>query len=122
MSSERQLSFWTAMALWAAGIAGAGIYGAWHGYTGRAFAVTLCVLAFFLAVQLLLAAGNFGERFARRIGPQRGVLIAFTPFFAYLIYLSGTGNFTWARAGIALAYTLAPVLLVISVGAAKPGA
>jgi membrane protease YdiL (CAAX protease family) len=122
MSSERQLSFWTAMALWAAAIAGAGIYGAWHGYTGRAFAVTLCVLAFFLAIQLLLAAGNFGERFARRTGPQRGVLIAFTPFFAYLIYLSGTGNFTWSRAGIALAYTLAPVLIVISAGAAKPGA
>lgn len=110
------------MALWAIGVAGAGIYGAWHGYAGRAFAITLCVLAFFLAIQLLLAAGNLGERFARRAGPQRGVLLAVTPFLAYLMYLIGTNNFTWSRAGLAIAYTVAPVLLVISAGTSKAGA
>ena len=122
MSNDRQPSLWTAIALWAIAVAGAGIYGAWHGYTGRAFAVTLCILAFFLAIQLLLAAGNLGERMARRAGPQRGILVSFVPFLAYLIYLSGTQNFTWVRAGLALAYTLAPVLLVISAGTSKPGA
>ena len=121
MSSERQLSLWAAIALWAIAVAGAGIYGAWHSYTGRAFAVTLCILAFFLAIQLFLAAGNL-ERIARRTGPQRGILVSFIPFLAYLIYLSGANNFTWTRAGLALAYTLAPVLLVISSGTSKPGA
>ena len=122
MSGERQLSIWTALALWAAAVATAGVYGAWHGYSGRAYAVTLCVLAFFLAIQLLLAAGNLGERFARRAGSHRGVMIAFVPFIAYLIYLGGTNTFAWWHAALAAAYTLAPVLLAISAGSAKAGA
>src|ERR1700674_1094895 len=122
MPGERQLSIWTALGLWAAAVAGAAVYGAWHGYSGRAYAVTLCVLAFFLAIQLLLAAGNLGERFARRAGSHRGVLIAIVPFLAYLIYLAGTNNFTLWRAAFAAAYTLTPVLLTISAGAARAGA
>ena len=122
MSVERQLSIRTALGLWAAAVAGAALSGAWHGCTGRAYAVTLCVLAFFLAIQLALASGNLGERFARRAGSHRGVLIATIPFLAYLIYLAGTNSFTWWRAAFAAAYTLAPVLLTISAGTAKPGA
>jgi hypothetical protein len=80
------------------------------------------VVAFFLAIQLLLAAGNLGERFARRAGSHRGVLIAIIPFLAYLIYLAGTNSFTWSRAALAAAYTLTPVLLTISAGTARPGA
>ena len=121
MPGERQLSIWTALGLWAAGVAIAAVYGAWHGYSGRAYAVTLCVLAFFLAIQLSLAAGNLGERFARRAGPQGGVLIATVPFLAYLIYLAGTNSFTWERAAFAAAYTLTPVVIAISAGTAKPG-
>jgi membrane protease YdiL (CAAX protease family) len=122
MPGDRQLSIWTALGLWAAAVAGAALYGAWHGYSGRAYVFTLCVLAFFLAIQLLLAAGNLGERFARRAGSHRGVLIAIVPFLAYLIYLAGTNSFTWWRAAFAAAYTLAPVLLTISAGKAKAGA
>ena len=48
------------------------VYGAWHGYSGRAFVVTLGVLAFFLAIQLLFAAGNLGERLGRRDRPPAG--------------------------------------------------
>jgi uncharacterized protein len=122
MPAERQLSIWAALGLWAATVAGAAVYGAWHGHTGRAYAVTLCVLAFFLAIQLLLAAENLGERFAHRAGSHRGVLIAIVPFLAYLIYLAGTNSFTWWRAALAAAYTVAPVLLGISAGTAKAGA
>ena len=122
MPAARQLSVWIALGLWTAAVATASLYGAWHGYSGRAYAVTLCVLAFFLAIQLSLAAGNLGERLARRAGSHRGVLIATIPFFAYLIYLVGTNSFTLWRAAFAAVYTLTPVLLTISAGAAKPGA
>jgi membrane protease YdiL (CAAX protease family) len=122
MSGERQLSIWTALGLWAAAVASAAVYGGRHGYSGRAYTVTLCVLAFFLAIQLSLAGGNLGERLARRAGSQRGILIATLPFLAYMIYLAGTNNFTWWRAALAAAYTLTPALLTISAGAAKPGA
>ena len=101
---------------------GAAIYGALRGFGGRAYAVTLGVFAFFLAIQLLFAAGNLGERMARRTGPQIGVLISTIPFFAYLIYLVGTNSFTWWRVAIAAAYVLAPVLIAISAGSARPGA
>lgn len=121
MSGERELSIWTALGLWTAVVAGAAVYGAWHGYGGRAYTVTLCVLAFFLAIQLSLAAGNLGERLARRAGSHRGVLIATIPFLAYLIYLAGTNSFAWWRVTLAAAYTLTPALLTISAGAAKPG-
>jgi membrane protease YdiL (CAAX protease family) len=122
MSGERQLSIWTALGLWAVAVAGMAVYGAWRGYSGRAYVITLCVLSFFLAIQLSFAAGNLGERLARRAGSHRGVLIAFVPFLAYLIYLAGTNNFTWWRAALAAAYTLTPVVLTISAGAAKAGA
>jgi membrane protease YdiL (CAAX protease family) len=122
MPGRHQLSIWTALGLWAAGVAIAAVYGAWHGYSGRAYAVTLCVLAFFLAIQLSLAAGNLGERLARRAGSHGGALLAVTPLLAYLIYLEGTNSFTWSRTGFAAAYTLTPVLLAISAGTAKTGA
>jgi len=122
MPGERQLSIWTALGLWAVAVASAAVYGAWHGYSGRIYTVTLCVLSFFLAIQLSFAAGNLGERLARRVGSYGGVLIAIVPFLTYLIYLAGTNTFTWPRAAYAAAYTLTPVLLTISAGTAKAGA
>jgi uncharacterized protein len=122
MSSGRQFSVWAALGLWTASVAGAAVYGSWHGYAGRAFVVTLSVLAFFLAIQLLFAAGDLGERFARRTGSHRGVLVAVVPFLAYLTYLLGTNSFTWWRVATAAAYVFIPTLLVISAGSAKPGA
>jgi membrane protease YdiL (CAAX protease family) len=119
---ERQLSVWIALGLWAAGVAAAVLHGLWQGYGGRAFAATACVLAFFLAVQLLLAAGNAGERIARKAGSHIGVLLALLPWVVYLVYARETGSFAWRRAAIAAAFTLVPLLLAISAGAAKPGA
>src|ERR1700730_8099073 len=83
MSRIRQLSVWVAFGLWAAVVTAAAIYGAWHGYADRAFVSVLGVLAFFLAIQLLFAAENLGEQWARRVGSHRGVLLAVVPFLAY---------------------------------------
>jgi membrane protease YdiL (CAAX protease family) len=122
MSGIRQRSVWVALGLWAAVVTAAAMYGAWQGYAGHAFVTLLGVLAFFLAIELLFAAGNLGERWARRVGSHAGVLVAVVPFLAYLIYLLGTNSFSWWRAAIAAAYTLGPVLLVISSGGSKAGA
>jgi membrane protease YdiL (CAAX protease family) len=121
MSVVRQLSVWVALGSWAAGVTTAAIYGAWQGYAGHAFVTTLGILAFFLAIQMLLAAGNLGERCARRIGSHRGFLIGVVPFLAYLIYLLGTNTFAWWRIAMGAAYTLGPVLLVIPAVGKKPG-
>lgn len=122
MPDERHFSVWPALALWALAVAGAALYGAWNGYSGRAYVVTLGVLSLFLAIQLWLAAGNLAERLARRAGSHLGVLIATVPFLVYLIYLHGTGSFQWRRTAIAAAYSFIPVLLAISAGTRKKGA
>jgi membrane protease YdiL (CAAX protease family) len=122
MSGDRQRCVWIAIALWAVAVAGAALFGGCHGFGGRAFAVTIGAFAFFLGVQVILAAGNLGERLARRTGHQIGVLVGAIPFLAYLIYLLGTNSFTWWRVAISAAYILAPLLIAISAGSAKPGA
>jgi membrane protease YdiL (CAAX protease family) len=122
MSSTRQISLWTAAGLWATVVTGAAIYGSWHGYRGRAFVFTLAVLGFFLAGELFLAVGNLGERWGRRVGSHRGVLVGVVPLFAYLIYAHGTNSFSWPRAALAAVYTLTPVVIVASRGAGRAGA
>jgi uncharacterized protein len=122
MRAGRQLSILSAFGFWAVTVIGAAFYGARQGYSGRPFVITLSILGSLLASQLFLAAGDLGERFAHRVGRERGVLVAVLPLCAYLIYLSGTGHFTWLRALIATTYTLAPVLIVLADISAKPGA
>jgi membrane protease YdiL (CAAX protease family) len=122
MSGIRQLPVWGALGLWVTVVTAAAVYAAWQGYAGHAFVTLLGVLAFSLAIQLLFAAENLGERWARRVGSHAGVLVPIVPFLAYLIYLLGTNSFAWWRAAIAAAYTLGPVLLVISSRGTKTGA
>src|SRR5258708_22602822 len=97
MSAARQLSVWMALGFWAVAVMGGAMYGSLLGFSGPPFVVTIGVLAFFLATQLVFAAGNLGERFGRRTGPQSGVLVAGIPFLAYLIYALGTNSFAWCR-------------------------
>jgi CAAX protease family protein len=122
MPDDRQLSLWTAFGLWAAAVGGAAIYGVARGYGGREAVLTICLLAFFLAIQLFFAAGNLGERLARRAGSRAGVLFATVPFVAYLVYVAGTGTFTGRRITIAAVYVFVPVALAISAGTARAGA
>jgi len=122
MSAQRQLSIWTALGLWAATLIAAALYGNWRGYGGPAFAIALGVFALFLAGEVLPAAGNLGERIARRVGPRASLLIAVVPLLMWLGYALGTGSFAWWRAGIATAYTIVPVALIVFAGDAKPGA
>ena len=100
----------------------AAFYGTWLGFGGRGFAITLGVFAFFLAGQVVVAARGVQERIARLLGPHGAPALAVLPLFAYLIYALGTNTFTWWRAGLAIAYVLAPFLLLTSSRTAAPGA
>ncbi len=72
MSSERQISLSAAIALWVALALLAAFYGTWLGYGGRAFAITLAVFTFFLAVEILVAARDVQERMAGLLGTRGG--------------------------------------------------
>lgn len=121
MTAGQKTGVWAAFGFWAVTVIGAALYGLKQGYRGHAFVVTLGVLGFLLACQLFLAAGDLGERFARRVGRERAILLTLLPLCAYLIYLSGTGYFSWLRVLIAVSFTLTPVLIVLADPAAKPG-
>src|SRR5260370_30291704 len=54
-------SVWAALGLWASVVTGAAMYGVWHGYAVHAFAITLGILGFFLATQMLSVMANRSE-------------------------------------------------------------
>jgi membrane protease YdiL (CAAX protease family) len=111
-----------AVGLWAALCVVAALYGNRPGHGTRAFEAALTAFAILLAGQILLAAPAIRERLVRTTGPQGGALVALWPLGAYLIYAFGSGNFTWARMGIAAAYALVPVGIAATAHATKPGA
>jgi len=122
MPGERQLGVKTALGIWAALGFVAAFYGTWLGYGGREFAVTLGVFAFFLAVEILVAAGSARERILNNLGSGGPFALAPLPLLAYLIYALGTNSFLWWRAGLAAAYALVPVSLLAWHREAAPGA
>lgn len=125
MSGERQLGLTAAVALWAVVTLVAALYGTWLGYGGREFAITLAVFAFFLGVEVLVAARGIGERLAALFDSRRGPLPALAllalPLFAYLIYALGTNSFLWWRVGIAIGFIALPSLLLASARQRRPG-
>ena len=125
VSESRQLPVTTALAIWATLSFTAALYGAWLGFGGRRFGATLAVFSLLLAGQILFAAGNWRARIAAWMmtKPREHWLVAslaLLPFFAYLIYATGTNTFEWRRAGFSMAYVLLPTLLLMRVRGAEP--
>ncbi len=121
MSGERQLGLSAGLGLWATLALIAAFYGTWLGYGGREFAVTLAVLAFFLAVEILVAARGVQDRLASGGALLTTALVALL-LLAYLIYALGTNSFLWWRIGIATAFVALPSLLLATARNHPPGA
>jgi len=121
VSSERQLGLSAALGLWAALALVAAFYGTWLGYGGHEFAITLAVFAFFLAVEILVAARGVQERLATR-GPLLAMALAAVLLPAYLIYALGTNSFLWRRVGIAATFVALPSILLATARNRPPGA
>ena len=118
MSADHQIGPVAALGFWSAVAFAAALYGTWLGYGGREFAIALGVFAFFLAVEILVAARGVGERLAGLFDSRRGLWPALAlvpiPLIAYLIYALGTNSFLWRRAGLVTAFVVLPALLVAS--------
>ena len=71
----KQIGPWSAFGVWAVLCLGGFLYGSWQGYTGRAFAATITVMAFLLLVALLLAARGVAEQLSARFGAASGVIV-----------------------------------------------
>lgn len=119
MSADRQIGPAVALCLWAATSFAAALYGTWLGYGGREFAIVLGVFAFFLAVEILVAARGICGRLA---GLFPALALVPIPLLAYLIYALGTNSFLWRRAGLVTAFVALPALLVASARRRAPGA
>jgi membrane protease YdiL (CAAX protease family) len=122
MSNERQLGPGAALAIWALLVLGAAFYGNWAGYGGRRFAITLGVFAFFLGVEILVAATGIQEKLSRASKWRGAALLLFAPLLAYLTYALGTNVFEWWRMGLAALLVLAPATVAASAPRARLGA
>lgn len=118
----RQLSFWSALGIWAAVCLAGALYASWQGYGGRPYAATLTAFAFYLLVLLLFAARGVAEDAAAKLGHGGGFLLGACVFAAYVAYLLGTGSFTPLRLLAMAGFVFAPLALAMSAEGAAPGA
>lgn len=122
MAEMRQLKLGWLVGLWAGLCFLGALYGAWAGLSGPRYVVVLCVFAVLLAGQLLFAAHDMPERAAKSIRYRwQAVAAGLIPFLVYVAYALATQSFTWQRALICAAYSMAPVLVLAGAGRGKAG-
>jgi uncharacterized protein len=117
----RQLNIWGALGIWAGVTVCAALYATWQGYGGRAFAVTLATFAILLLGMLGLAARGVANRLAGKSGIAAGFLLAALVFIVHVMYLVGTGSFSFSRAGTVAAFIFVPLGLAASAGKVATG-
>lgn len=111
-----------ALGLWAALCFVGGLYAAWQGNGGRAFAATLTAFAFLFLVMLLFAARGVQEKLAARFGTGGGYLLGAAVFLVYLIYAIGTGTLGFWRIAVAAGLVFLPLALTASAERQAAGA
>jgi hypothetical protein len=121
LPAARQLGPLPTAALWAVLSLAAGLYGAWLGEGGHAFAATLTAFSFLLLVMLLCASRDVTEQISARLGPAAGTVLSTTLFLAYLIYVVGTNTFAFGRVGAAAALIFLPLAAAVSAERRPPG-
>jgi membrane protease YdiL (CAAX protease family) len=97
------------LGLWAAFCFAGALYASWRGYSGRDFAATLTVFAFFFGVMLLFAARGVADSLSSRFGTVGGYLLGTAAFLGYLIYALGTNTFAITRAGAVAGLVFVPL-------------
>jgi membrane protease YdiL (CAAX protease family) len=110
------------LGLWAVLCFVGGLYAAWQGYGGRAFAATLTAFAIFFLVMLLFAARGVQEKLAAKFGAGGGYLMGAAAFLVYLVYAVGTGTFGFVHTAIAAGLVFLPLALAASAEKQAPGA
>jgi membrane protease YdiL (CAAX protease family) len=110
------------LGLWAVLCFVGGLYAAWQGYGGRAFAATLTAFAIFFLVMLLFAARGVQEKLAAKFGAGGGYLMGAAVFLVYLVYAVGTGTFAFVHTAIAAGLVFLPLALAASAEKQAPGA
>ena len=122
MPATRQLGLLPILGLWAILCLAGGLYAAWLGYGGRAFAATLTAFAFYFGVMLLFAARGVPEFLWAIVGARGAYLLGGAALVVYLIYTIGTTTFTFARAGAVAGIILVPLALASTAQRQPPGA
>jgi CAAX protease family protein len=118
----KQLNSWGILGMWAFLCLGGGVYAAWQGYGGRAFAATFTDFALLLLMMLVFAARGVSENLARHMGPTAGFLAGTALFLLYVVYLLGTGTFAVSRAGALAGLVFVPLGLASSAAGGSAGA
>jgi uncharacterized protein len=117
----RQLGAWTVLGMWAVACLLGGLFAAWQGYGGRAFAATLTAFCVLLLCELLFVARGVADGFVQRLGPGSGLFLGACVFLMYLVYLLGTGTFVLARAATMAGLVFVPLGLAVWADGAGAG-
>ena len=120
MDEARQMKLPLAAGVWAFVCLAGAFAGMWRGYGGPSFAVALACFGALFAVQVGFAAEGVAERLAAALEPVRAAL-PLAPFLVYVAYAAGAGAASWSLIAVALAYALAPGLLLLTAGSREKG-
>lgn len=99
------------MALWAVVALAVTLIGVRLGYGGAGFALAMLVLALLLAGQIFSGARGFQGKLRKLAGQAGLLLFPLLLGVLFVVYLAGTGNYTWQRLIGGLAWIETPALL-----------
>jgi membrane protease YdiL (CAAX protease family) len=85
-------------------------------------AATLATFSIYLAAAIFFANRDVLESVRTRFGSASGYLLGACAFLAYLIFVCGTGVFTFARVAAVFAFIFVPLALAATARRASPGA
>ena len=85
-------------------------------------AATLTTFSIYIAAAIFFANRELLEFVRSRFGSAAGYLLGAAAFLAYLIFVVGTGSFTFARVGAVFIFIFVPLALASTARRAVPGA
>jgi membrane protease YdiL (CAAX protease family) len=119
---KHQMGPVAAFAVWA-GITLTGVGYALSVRFGRVdSAATLATFSIYLAAAVFFANADVLQFVRSRFGAAAGSLLGACAFLAYLIFVCGTGVFTFARVATVLAFIFVPLALAATAQRSSPGA
>jgi membrane protease YdiL (CAAX protease family) len=122
LSPKHQIGPVGAFAVWA-GITLIGVGYALSVRFGRVdSAATLATFSIYLAAAVFFANAGVLQFVRSRFGSVAGYLLGACAFLAYLIFVCGTGVFTFARVAAVFAFIFVPLALAATARRASPGA
>jgi membrane protease YdiL (CAAX protease family) len=122
MNGKRVIPISGAMVIWVLSSLTLAVIGVRFGYHGTRFAVALVALVLLLAGQIFNASRGFTDKLNTLLGEVGVLLLPLLLGLLFIVYMLGTGEFTWPRLIGGFVWIELPSLLALSARGRKAGA